>query len=132
METAVRYVYGQGFGIDVRVLTDEEKEANERARYCRQELLKLKARRATVEAGEADTYQIMQQEDIERWLADIELRIMEQSRQLGIKPSELPIWIAPLMAGKRKVGNVASAASAAAAAIRFSMQTISHLIYQSI
>ncbi len=122
METAVRYVYGQGFGMDVQILTDEEKEAIERARYCRQQLLRLKARRAAQEAGEADTSQILQQEEVEEWLANIELRLRQQSRQLGIPAAEFPIWIAPLIQSKssrgRKIGNIASAATAAAAAIR--------------
>lgn len=121
MERAIRYVYGQGFGIDVRVLTDEEREANERARYCRQQLLRLKARRATLEAGEADTLQILQQEEVEAWLANIELRIREQTRQLGIKPNEFPIWITPT---KKNVGNIASAATAAAAAAAAIRQVI--------
>lgn len=121
METAVRYVYGQGFGMDIQILTDEEKEAIERARYCRKQLLRLKARRAAQEAGEADTSQILQQEEVEEWLANIELRLRQQSRQLGIPASEFPIFIAPIIArkGKKTVGNIASAATAAAAAIRF-------------
>ena len=118
METAVRYVYGQGFGMDVSVLTEEEKEAIERARYCRKQLLRLKARRAAQEAGEADNSQILQQEEVEEWLANIELRLRQQSHKLGISPAELPIWIAPHMRRDLKIGNIASAAKAAAAAIR--------------
>ena len=122
IETAVRYVYGQGFGMDVKILTDEEKEAIERARYCRQQLLRLKARRAAQEAGEADTSQILQQEEVEEWLANIELRLRQQSRQLGIPATEFPIWIAPLIqsreGGRKNLPNIASAATAAAAAIR--------------
>lgn len=120
METAVRYVYGQGFGMDISVLTDEEKEAIERARYCRQQLLRLKARRAAQEAGEADNSQILQQEEVEEWLANIELRLRQQSRKLGISAAELPIWIAPHLRRDLKIGNIASAAKAAAAAIRLS------------
>ncbi|XP_046650751.1 uncharacterized protein LOC124341846 isoform X1 [Daphnia pulicaria] len=121
METAVRYVYGQGFGMDVSVLTDEEKEAIERARYCRKQLLRLKARRAAQEAGEADNSQILQQEEVEEWLANIELRLRQQSHKLGISPAELPIWIAPHMRRDLKIGNIASAAKAAAAAIRLKL-----------
>ncbi|KAK4023985.1 hypothetical protein OUZ56_009376 [Daphnia magna] len=123
METAVRYVYGQGFGMDISVLTDEEKEAIERARYCRQQLLRLKARRAAQEAGEADNSQILQQEEVEEWLANIELRLRQQSRKLGISAAELPIWIAPHLRRDLKIGNIASAAKAAAAAIRLKLSS---------
>ncbi|XP_057374814.1 uncharacterized protein LOC130695663 [Daphnia carinata] len=123
METAVRYVYGQGFGMDVQILTDEEKEAIERARYCRQQLLRLKARRAAQEAGEADTSQILQQEEVEEWLANIELRLRQQTRKLGISAAELPIWIAPHLRRDLKIGNIASAAKAAAAAIRLKLSS---------
>lgn len=115
IETAVRYVYGQGFGVEVKTLTDEEKEANERAQYCRQQLMRLKARRAAQDAGEADTSQVLQREEVEAWLADIEIRLMQHSKRLGIPAAQMPIWIAR---EKRKFGNIASAAKAAALAIR--------------
>ncbi|KAI9556166.1 hypothetical protein GHT06_018740 [Daphnia sinensis] len=121
--SSARSVIYTCFGMDISVLTDEEKEAIERARYCRQQLLRLKARRAAQEAGEADNSQILQQEEVEEWLANIELRLRQQTRKLGISAAELPIWIAPHLRRDLKIGNIASAAKAAAAAIRLKLSS---------
>lgn len=96
-EKATRFLYGQGFSADAIIhnLTEEEKEAIERARYCRKLLLQLKARQASTEAGEADIKKIIQQEELQEWLENLELRLSNTQfhRSASSMVEDIPGWL---------------------------------------
>lgn len=96
-EKATRFLYGQGFSAEAIIhnLTEEEKESIERARYCRKLLLQLKARQASSEAGEADIKKIIQQEELQEWLENLELRLSQNQLREATSSmvEDIPGWL---------------------------------------